>query len=85
MIYDFQCKNCATIFEVYCKISEMNNVFQCPNCESRDTTKLLSAPVVLDSESYTGNANRKEFQTRLNEIHKKSPGSKLDKTADGIK
>lgn len=85
MKYDFLCDNCDKEFEISCRMDERDDEFGCPYCDSVNTNRMPSAPRVFDSESYTMNVGRKEFHTRLNEIHKKTAGSKLDKTSDGIK
>lgn len=85
MIYSFKCNTCGADFDVMCKMSERDDAHSCKVCGSSDTIKMVNAPAVHDTESYANNVGRKQFQTRLNEIHKNTAGSQLDKTSDGIK
>lgn len=46
--YDYKCRTCATVFETRHSMFSEDPV-HCPNCDSEDTQKIISAPVsVLD-------------------------------------
>lgn len=82
-LYDFQCNDCSEIFEVSCKISERSDPHQCPSCSSTNTsTKILSAPKLGDSIALGLNQHQRAFKEVLNKIHKKTPGSALNKTTE---
>ena len=81
--YDFECNKCEVIFEVDCKISERNNTHACPECNSKKTNQvILSAPKLGISMRLGLNPKQKEFREVLSKIHKRTPGSRLDKTAN---
>lgn len=80
-LYDFQCVECETIFEVQCKMSEKQNPHSCPNCESIKTeSRILSAPRLSDSISLGLNQHQRGFKEVLKKIHTKTSGSVLNKT-----
>ena len=82
-LYDFECKKCEAIFEVTCKIAEKDDKHACPECKSTKTESIiLSAPMLADSFSLGINAKQKGFREVLNKIHKRTPGSTLDKTTN---
>ena len=45
-IYDYKCNDCGTTYDVFHKVREVIDDVVCPSCESRDHTRLLSAPNV---------------------------------------
>lgn len=47
--YDYQCKTCSHTYSAMHKISEAPPA--CPECDSSDLKKLLSAPAVLGKAS----------------------------------
>jgi putative FmdB family regulatory protein len=82
-LYDFQCTQCDTYFEVQCKISEKENKHPCPDCKSTETeSRILSAPRLGDSIALGLNQHQRGFKEVLNKIHKKAAGSVLDKTTN---
>jgi putative FmdB family regulatory protein len=82
-LYDFQCTQCQTYFEVNCKIAEKENPYACPECSSTQTeSRILSAPRLGDSISLGLNQHQRGFKEVLNKIHKKSAGSMLNKTTE---
>jgi len=82
-IYDFACINCEKIFEHVCKISELDDRKICPSCGSiRVQQKILSAPARAESHRLGKNVKRNDFREVLGQIHRRTPGSILDKTTD---
>ena len=45
-IYDYQCNDCGKTYDVYHKVREVVEDIVCPSCESRNHTRLISAPNV---------------------------------------
>ena len=42
-IYEYRCRKCKETFEVMQKVSEDNKGLRCPNCETDEPERLLSA------------------------------------------
>lgn len=83
MLYDFECKKCQSVFEVSCKMDEKDDKHPCPNCKSTKTEfVILTAPMLADSFRLGINPKQKGFKEVLNKIHKRTPGSRLDKIAN---
>jgi putative FmdB family regulatory protein len=52
-IYDYRCNSCGKTYDVFHKVREVIEDVICPWCESRDHTRLLSAPnVAIPNGSY---------------------------------
>lgn len=82
-LYDFECTQCNTTFEVSCKISERENPHSCPNCSStQNERRILSAPKIGDSIALGLNQHQRGFKEVLNKIHKKTPGSAMNRTTE---
>jgi putative FmdB family regulatory protein len=82
-LYDYQCMDCQTMFEVSCKISEKSNPHECPNCQSTKTeSRILSAPKVGDSIALGLNQHQRGFKEVLNKIHARAAGSALNQTTE---
>ena len=82
-LFDYYCTDCGSTFEVMCKISERNELHSCPKCASESTSQvILSSPALAQSHRLGVNTRQKEFREVLNKIHKRTPGSTLNKTAD---
>lgn len=82
-LFDYQCKSCGNQFEILCKISERNNLYECPNCSSNETHQvILSSPSLVSSMRIGMNPKQREFREVLNKIHKRTPGSTLNQTTD---
>jgi putative FmdB family regulatory protein len=45
-IYDYQCKDCKTLYDVLHKGKEIIEDIQCPLCGSSHYTKLISLPSI---------------------------------------
>jgi putative FmdB family regulatory protein len=45
-IYDYKCNDCGRTYDVFHKVREVADDVICPSCESRNHTRLLSAPNV---------------------------------------
>lgn len=50
-IYDYRCKNCNTVFDVFHKGKEIIEDIVCPQCGSTAYVKLMSAPSISFSGS----------------------------------
>lgn len=82
-LYDFQCTECETFFEVSCKIAEKENPHACPSCQSTKTEpRFISAPRLGDSIALGLNQHQRGFKEVLNKIHKRAAGSVLNKTTE---
>ena len=82
-LYDYQCTECETVFEVSCKISEKGDPHPCPNCQSTKTgSTIISAPRLGDSIALGLNQHQRAFKEVLNKIHKRAAGSALNKTTE---
>ena len=83
-LYDFQCNDCQSVFEISCKIIDLKNtIHTCPNCSSQSTAqRIFSPPLRAESHRLGLNTRQKEFKDVLNRIHKTTPGSVLDKTTN---
>ncbi|HOO49934.1 MAG TPA: zinc ribbon domain-containing protein [Smithellaceae bacterium] len=49
--YEYQCKDCRTLFEQFVPISEADKKQLCPKCKSKKTEKLLSTFSAKSSSS----------------------------------
>jgi len=45
-IYDYKCNDCGETYDVFHKVREVVDDVVCPSCESKEHTRLLSAPNV---------------------------------------
>jgi putative FmdB family regulatory protein len=45
-IYDYRCDACGKTYDVFHKVREVIDDVVCPSCESKEHTRLLSAPNV---------------------------------------
>ena len=43
-IFDYQCKDCGTTYDVFHKVREVQEDILCPSCRSQNHQRLLSAP-----------------------------------------
>ena len=43
-IYDYQCSDCGTTYDVLHKVREVEEDIVCPSCDSRKHVRLISAP-----------------------------------------
>ena len=41
--YDFYCKDCQKVYDIYVPLKILDNPVKCPHCE-KDMTKMLSTP-----------------------------------------
>lgn len=83
-IYDYQCE-CGHVFEMNKKIADRDNTEAdvCPECQQTGKiTRGVSAPIVGYSTHVNGAGKPPEgFREVLRKIHKRAPGSRLDKTS----
>jgi len=42
--YDYKCKECGNVFEVFRRFSELGKEIKCPNCGSEETDIVFSVP-----------------------------------------
>ena len=42
-MYEFKCKECNHNWQVMCKMSERDNVKECPQCNSENIKRLISS------------------------------------------
>jgi len=57
-LYEYHCNDCGEAFEKLVRFSEADIAPACPNCESMDTSKLISTIVpFLNSESNVANSS----------------------------
>ena len=82
--YRMQCKDCDTQFEVFCKISEMDDPHQCTNCQSTNWTRQITAPMICDPVRVGARKMDNGFKEVLQKIHSRAPGSQLDKTSSQL-
>jgi len=50
-IYDYRCDDCGKTYDVFHKVREVVDDVVCPSCESKNHTRLLSAPNVAMGSS----------------------------------
>ncbi|MBW7889037.1 MAG: zinc ribbon domain-containing protein [Bacteroidetes bacterium] len=62
-VYEYKCKKCSTQYDVFHKGKEIEEDIVCPNCESREHTRLISVTAVsmgssssYSSESYSSDS-----------------------------
>ena len=51
--YDYKCKECEKVFEVFRRFSELDEEVKCPNCGSEKTEKVFSIPHI-EGETVAG-------------------------------
>ena len=42
--YDYRCKECGKVFEVFRRFSELHGKVNCPNCGSEKAQRVFSVP-----------------------------------------
>jgi putative FmdB family regulatory protein len=55
-LYEYRCNDCGEAFEKVVRFLEADLTPDCPNCESTDTRKLISAAASF-GKTASGNAN----------------------------
>lgn len=79
-LYDRQCGQCHELWEVSCKISEKDNIRECPYCGSVDGSWRPSAPAVqMEFGRFTNPDKRTGFGDVVKKIAKTYPKSELAK------
>jgi putative FmdB family regulatory protein len=53
-IFDYKCRACGQVFEILTRGSGDDGTPVCPDCNSRDLEKLVSAPVLLRRSGNSG-------------------------------
>lgn len=84
-IYAYQCTECDHVFEMNKKIADRDDIDSdtCPSCSVQGKmTRLVSAPTIGYGVT-VGSSGRPPdgFREVLRNIHKRAPGSQLDKTS----
>lgn len=51
--YDYKCKECGQVFEVFRRLSELDKEVNCPNCGSEKTERVFSIPHI-EGETVAG-------------------------------
>lgn len=85
-MYDFACNHCGHTFESNVKISERDNTkdMVCPECATvGEIVRGVSAPMfaygIVTKGGYGSSIGA--FSDVLQKIHRRAPGSQLDKTS----
>lgn len=83
MLYDFDCLDCGKEFEYRCKMQDRDSA-TCPSCRSDNVRQTICRSTVSlgDAARVGFSAYRSGFNEVLSNIHKKTPGSILDKTTN---
>lgn len=84
--YNFSCQSCDAVFELSRKIADRDEVATetCPECSTvGQITRLVGSPMVGYSVTTPGGYGTipDGFKEVLRRIHKRAPGSRLDKTS----
>lgn len=83
-VYDYKCEKCETIFEKSMSISEreLPTEEECPNCfTSGHVIKLINSINIGDPIRLGVTKPSEAWKDVLRNIHKRAPGSNLDKTS----
>jgi len=51
--YDYKCKECGRVFELFRHLSELDEEVKCPDCGSEKTERLFSIPYI-EGETVAG-------------------------------
>ena len=62
--YDYKCKECGKVFEVFRRFSELDEEVKCPNCGSEKTEKVFSIPHI-EGETVAGSGYGKTESPQL--------------------
>ncbi len=83
--YNYICTKCNHEWEELRKISEMNIPIEspCPSCNENGNieTRIYGAPGFGDPVKMGFNKPSSDFRDLLRNVHKKTPGSQLDKNS----
>lgn len=80
-LYDYRCLDCEHTFEKQVKLANADEKQECPKCAAMNSEKFIGgAPGLTDSFSLGRIKPPEEFRNKLQEIHKKTFGSKLNET-----
>ena len=86
-LYNFECSQCKNVIELNKKIADRDDTVSetCPECSTTGfITRLVSAPLVGYSIAVNGGYGSRVpdgFKEVLKRIHKRAPGSQMDKTS----
>jgi len=62
--YDYKCKECGKVFEVFRRFSELDEEVKCPNCGSEKTERVFSIPHI-EGETVAGSGYGKTESPRV--------------------
>ena len=82
--YDYLCHECGHEFTEMRKIADraIPENQPCPSCGQQKILQKINAPGFSDSIKLGLQKPSREFQDLMKHIHKKAPGSQLDKTSN---
>jgi|GEM_PF-2343671 len=67
--YDYECKECGKVFEVFRHLSELDRDVKCPNCGSEKTEQVFSVPYIkgetVSGSGYGTRASETVLETDL--------------------
>jgi len=63
--YDYKCKECGEVFELFRHLSEIDGAVKCPHCGSIKTQKLFSTPQIR-GETVAGSGYGKTLSPQVN-------------------
>ena len=75
--YQYSCATCTHEFEKSLKIAERDEAQVCPECNSGETVRGVSAAPLVDSVRLGIRRPDEGFKSVLNRIHSRNPGSIL--------
>lgn len=55
-IYEYECKKCGKVFEIYQRLSEKSEDIKCPACGARKPEKRVSSFSSLGNNEYSSNS-----------------------------
>ena len=62
--YDYKCKECGKVFEVFRRFSELDEEVNCPDCGSEKTERVFSIPHI-EGETVAGSRYGKTESPQL--------------------
>jgi len=55
-VYEYRCKECGKIYDVFHKVREIADDVECPGCGSRKYERLIAAPSIVMGGQSGGDA-----------------------------
>ena len=72
--YNYKCKECGKVFEIFSHFSEMDEEVKCPNCGSEKTERVFSIPHI-EGETVAGSGYGKTASPQLSPGQGRGMGS----------